>query len=135
MSLGVSICCTPALSLSIRQTLPSFGSLLSRVSSRFSFSSRWRSKETPSNDSRNLREGFSGDNKSSHHLSTVNAAYAGKDSHYELGVFKPVKAYIGTGKSERRSEDGVHLRYDLQQESFNSSDDLKADIGLHVNQV
>ena len=135
MTLGVSICCTPALSLSLRQILPPFGSFWSRVSSRMSLSSRWRSKATPSNDSRYTKEGSSGDGKPSDHSSAVNAAYSGNDSHHELRAFKPVTAYISRGKSDRHSEDGVHLRYDLRQESFNSSDDVNADTVLHVNKV
>ena len=109
--------------------------LQSRLISHLTFRNRSRSKMTHLNDSRSRDSGYSNVRAPTRNSGTVFDQYNGRDANHELGVFKPVTAYVGTGKSDHQSEIGVHLTYDMQQESHHSSDGLHFGAALYTNPV
>ena len=125
MTLGVSISCMPAFSHMLRHALPGFETLRSRLTSRFS-SSRSRTKNSSGYGS-NYKK--AGSEQSSNHGGSLDGYTETKDPYqvrtYEMGGVKPVTTYIGGGQRGQVSEDGVHLKYELRQESHSIGADSR----------
>lgn len=139
MTLGVCISCTPALAQTVRQTLPHLHALQLRLSSRFSLSGKSRPKLSLSDGSRYHKTEFRNNNKPTFNFdSGVESVIGSRDSNdnYELCVPKPVAKFITRGTCDQGlEEDGIYLRYDWQQESHATGDDIDNGFVPYGNQA
>ena len=104
MTLGVTITCMPALSQTLRHTLPAFKGLQSRVASYFSKSST----------SSQGRAGFS--------YSTKTGAPKTTRVNYEMNRYSAPKSYISTPQRDAQvEEDVVHLKYEIDEEAHQTT--------------
>ena len=126
MTLGVSISCMPAFSHMLRHNLPQFKSLQSRLYSRFN-RSRYQSEGSSAGKSSYKKAPSDYNGKSGavyDGYGEVKMPRAGI-SGYEMEPVNPTQIYVGDGTDRQIEEDGVHLNYELRQESHHLDHDVQ----------
>jgi len=102
----------------LHHTLPPYATLRSKLSSRFGRSTQSRSKGASSNLS-SFRKEESGFKSSYVEVKDPKVTV----SEFEMARPKAVATYIsGGGRGEKFDEDGVHLKYEMRQDSQESDE-------------
>ncbi|MCJ1405114.1 hypothetical protein MMC11_008340 [Xylographa trunciseda] len=123
MTLGVTVSCMPAFSHMLHQHVSSLSVLRSRLTSLFSKTARstkgsstgWSSKHTAPSASE--QAGF---------VRVHDGDMSVSD--YEMARYKAPRTYISSGKSGRTEEDGVHLKYEVKQETHDLRDPQRSPV-------
>ena len=118
MMIGVICTCMPALSQTMRQHLPPYETLKSRLYSSFRMAERSLSKGKVGS-SAYMRQ--SSTRSKDHYVVSEDGLVGNTDgnnaSEYEMGNVKLVHTFIGSGKKHRTNENGIHMKQEIQQET------------------